>query len=84
MALPDILLPLEGQLGLRDYEKIFCADQTRAIFMKCAALTGTGAVWMIVRPDQHIAHILPLTAHAELSGFFDGICLASLRLVWPR
>ena len=26
---------------------------------------------MIVRPDQHVAHVLPLDAHADLAGFFD-------------
>ena len=26
---------------------------------------------VVVRPDQHIANILPLTAHDELTAFFD-------------
>jgi phenol 2-monooxygenase (NADPH) len=25
-----------------------------------------------VRPDQYVAHVLPLDAHAELAAFFDG------------
>ncbi|WP_299922823.1 hypothetical protein [uncultured Pelagimonas sp.] len=28
---------------------------------------------VIVRPDQYVAQVLPLDAHAALSAFFDGI-----------
>ena len=31
---------------------------------------------VVVRPDQHIATILPLIAHAELTAFFDEFLLA--------
>jgi phenol 2-monooxygenase len=27
---------------------------------------------VVVRPDQYVAHILPLDAHTELAAFFDG------------
>ena len=27
---------------------------------------------VVVRPDQYVAHVLPLDAHAELGSFFDG------------
>ncbi len=27
---------------------------------------------VIVRPDQYVAHVLPLDGQAELSAFFDG------------
>jgi phenol 2-monooxygenase len=27
---------------------------------------------VVVRPDQYVAHVLPLDGHAELAGFFDG------------
>jgi phenol 2-monooxygenase len=30
---------------------------------------------VIVRPDQYVAHILPLDAHAELTAFFSGFLL---------
>ena len=75
MALPEILLPLKGRLGLRDYEKIFCADQRRGDIYEMRGIDRDRGCVVIVRPDQHIAHILPLTAHTELSGFFDRILL---------
>jgi phenol 2-monooxygenase len=27
---------------------------------------------VVVRPDQYVAHVLPLDAHAELAAFFGG------------
>jgi phenol 2-monooxygenase len=27
---------------------------------------------VVVRPDQHVANVLPLDAHAALAAFFDG------------
>jgi phenol 2-monooxygenase len=30
---------------------------------------------VVVRPDQHIATILPLDAHTELTAFFDQFML---------
>jgi len=27
---------------------------------------------VVVRPDQHVAQVLPLDAYAELAAFFDG------------
>ena len=30
---------------------------------------------VVVRPDQHVARILPRTAHATLSAFFDEFML---------
>jgi phenol 2-monooxygenase len=32
---------------------------------------------VIVRPDQYVAHVLPLDAHEELAAFFDGILKAA-------
>jgi hypothetical protein len=34
---------------------------------------------VIVRPDQHVAHVLPLDGHHQLSAFFATFsCLAAL------
>ena len=44
---------------------------------RCAASAATGAI-VVVRPDQYVAHVLPLTARDELAGFFANI------LVPPR
>ena len=30
---------------------------------------------VVVRPDQYVAHVLPLDAHAELAAYFDAFML---------
>jgi hypothetical protein len=30
----------------------------------------------VVRPDQHVAHVLPLEAHDALAAFFGGVMIA--------
>ena len=66
------LLPLKGKLGLRDYEKIFCIGSKNGedIFKLREINKETGCL-VVVRPDQHIANILPLKAFSEISDFFD-------------
>lgn len=70
-TMPDFLWPAKGVLGLRDYEKVFCAQPINDIF-DLRGLDRSIGCMVIVRPDQHIAQILPLTAHTELTQFFDG------------
>ena len=30
---------------------------------------------VVVRPDQYVAHVLPLDAHEELADFFAGVLI---------
>lgn len=66
------LLPQKGKLGLRDYEKVFCIDSKYGedIYKMRKINTEKGCL-VVVRPDQHIANILPLDAFKEISQFFD-------------
>jgi len=66
----DYLWPAKGKYGLRDYEKVFHAEEGNDIFEQRDIDRSAGCM-VIVRPDQHIANILPLTAHDELTAFFD-------------
>ncbi|QHE87538.1 FAD-binding monooxygenase [Hydrogenophaga sp. BPS33] len=70
-AVPMLLCPPKGRYGLRDHEKLFCADPRagRDIFALRGIHRTQGAL-VVVRPDQYIAHVLPLEAHEELAGFF--------------
>jgi phenol 2-monooxygenase len=70
--LPSLLLPHKGRYGLVDYEKAFTPDWTtgagdifdlRGIDRECGAL-------VVARPDQYVAHVLPLDAHDDLTEFF--------------
>ena len=75
--LPPLLLPHKGRLGLIDYEKVFCADPQpgRDIFELRGIDRARGCV-VVVRPDQFIAHVLPLDGHDAIAGFFAPILRA--------
>jgi phenol 2-monooxygenase len=75
-TLPALLLPRKGRYGLCDYEKVFCSDlkDGHEIFAMRGIDRDRGCV-VIVRPDQYVADVLPLDAHAALAAFFDGFML---------
>ncbi|MBU7442644.1 FAD-binding monooxygenase [Paraburkholderia fungorum] len=73
--MPGLLLPRKGRHGLVDYEKIFTGDAVTDIFDERQIDRIRGAL-VVVRPDQFVAHVLPLDAYAELARFF--------RPVFPR
>jgi len=72
--LPDYLWPAKGKYGLRDYEKVFQLEQGNDIYEKRGIDREAGCL-VLVRPDQHIASILPLDDHQALSQFFDTFML---------
>jgi phenol 2-monooxygenase len=74
--MPPFLLPEKGSYALHDYEKMFCPDLKgdQDIFAHRQINRDQGCI-VVVRPDQHIAHILPLDAHSELATFFDGFMM---------
>ncbi len=68
------LRPLKGRLRLQDHEKVFCTDHKGAgdIFDMRGIDRAQGCM-VVVRPDQYVSHVLPLSARAELSAFFAGV-----------
>ena len=75
--MPALLVPVKGTLGLRDYEKIFIADhKSGADIYDMRGINRAHGCMVLVRPDQHVAHILPLDAHEALSRFFAGFMIA--------
>jgi phenol 2-monooxygenase (NADPH) len=70
--LPGLLLPRKGRYGLVDYEKAFTSDAATDIFDERGIDRERGAL-VVVRPDQYVAHVLPLNAFAELSVFLQPI-----------
>ncbi|MHC2999573.1 FAD-dependent monooxygenase [Microbacterium sp. HJ5] len=71
---PNLFLPKTGPLGLTDWEKVYAAGpsawSTADIFAE-RGLSRDGVV-VVVRPDQYVAAVLPLTATDELADFFAG------------
>jgi phenol 2-monooxygenase len=75
-SMPSFLLPRKGRYGLLNYAKMFCPDlkEGHDIFDMRGIDRERGCM-VVVRPDQYIAHVLPLDAHAELASFFDAFML---------
>lgn len=73
---PSFLWPRKGRYGLRDYEKVFCADRKggQDIF-DIRGIDREQGCLVVVRPDQHVAQVLPLEAHDELAAFFANFML---------
>lgn len=72
-SLPALLLPRKGRYGLPDYEKVFCPDLRGGVdVFELRGIDRAQGALVVVRPDQYIAHVLPLDAQRELADFFDG------------
>ena len=75
-TMPALLLPQKGRYGLRDYEKMFCPDlKSGNDIFDMRGIDREQGCMVVVRPDQYVAHVLPLDAFADLSTFFDRFML---------
>ena len=72
---PPLLRPTKGRLGLVDHEKVFCPHPTGPDIFDLRGVERDLGALIVVRPDQHVAHVLPLDAIDELTGFFDAFWL---------
>ncbi|MFO1313030.1 MAG: FAD-binding monooxygenase [Burkholderiales bacterium] len=74
--LPPMLLPRKGRFGLVDYEKAYTpALKTGPDIFDLRGIDRDAGAIVVVRPDQFVAHVLPLDAHEALSRFFAGFML---------
>ena len=73
--LPAVLLPKKGDFGITDYEKAYCPDLAAGDIFDLRGINRDIGCIVVVRPDQHVAHVLPLHGHRALSDFFAGILI---------
>ena len=66
--MPERLFPHEGALGLRNYEKVFCADPANNIF-KSRGLDPVAGCLVLVRPDQYVAGVFSEDEPRQLATF---------------
>jgi phenol 2-monooxygenase len=61
-------------MGLQDHGKVFCVDHKGLgdIYAMRGINRDKGCM-IVVRPDQYVAHVLPLDATDELSNYFAEI-----------
>ncbi|MBP7665521.1 MAG: FAD-dependent monooxygenase [Burkholderiaceae bacterium] len=73
-AMPALLRPPVGAHGLCDYEKVFCADQRpEADIFALRGIDRAAGCMVVVRPDQHVAMVLPLADRQALADYFAGV-----------
>jgi len=65
---PALFKPRVGPHALVDYEQVYAALAGDDIFEQRGVHRGGALV--VVRPDQYVAHVLPLAATGELAAFF--------------
>jgi phenol 2-monooxygenase len=71
--MPAFLWPQKGKYGLRDYEKMFCPDlKSGHDIFDMRGIDRDEGCMVVVRPDQYVAHVLPLDGYKALSAFFAG------------
>ena len=75
-AVPSVFKPQVGPFKLTDHENVFGILPGEDIF-DVRGLDRNG-VMVVVRPDQYVANVLPVTATAELAAFFAPLLKPSL------
>jgi len=76
-SLPALLKPAKGRYGLTDYEKMFCPDlKFGPDIFDLRGIDRERGCLVVVRPDQYVAHVLPLDGYEALGGYFDGFMAA--------
>lgn len=65
---PNAFKPAKTPYGLLDLNQIFCAGHGRDIHGERGI--GRDGALVIVRPDQYVAAVLPLSAREEFTAFF--------------
>jgi phenol 2-monooxygenase len=73
--MPSVLLPRKGRFGLADYEKMFCPDPNGADIFDLRGVNREIGCMVVVRPDQYVAHVLPLHGYDGLADFFAGFLI---------
>ena len=66
--------PQSGPLGLVNLNNVFATGMNRPSIYAERGISDAGCV-IVVRPDQYVANILPLSATRELTEFFGGFLL---------
>jgi phenol 2-monooxygenase len=75
-GMPPVLLPRKGRFGLIDYEKMFCPDlKAGTDIFEMRGVDRAQGCMVVVRPDQYIAHVLPLHGFDGLAELFAGFMI---------
>ena len=67
--------------GLIDYEKAFTPDLSSGDIFDLRGIDREHGALVVVRPDQYVAHVLPLDGYDELADFFAPLLIEIERSV---
>ena len=71
--MPSLLGPAKGALGLVDLEKVFTSDHKKGYATDMRGIDRNTGCVVVVRPDQYVAHIVPIADYQALTDFFAGV-----------
>ncbi len=74
---PDAFKPVVGPFELINLENVFATLPDDDVF-EARGISRDGAI-VVVRPDQYVSAVLPLTAKDELAAYFRGALLPAAR-----
>ena len=72
-AMHPALRPAKGKYGMTDYEKVFCVDPKAGDIFDMRGIDRGQGCMVLVRPDQHVATVLPLDGAAALDSFIGQV-----------
>ena len=79
-SLHPVLRPAKGIYGLTDYEKVFCTDGTgNPDIYDLRGIDRAQGALILVRPDQYISQILPLSQTDVLFSHLNSVWSAKTR-----
>jgi phenol 2-monooxygenase len=79
--LSPVLLPRKGRFKLVDYEKAYCPDLKNGLdIFELRGIDRSAGAMVIVRPDQYVSNVLPLSAHRELNAYFAQFLLDQVKM----
>ncbi|MCR2764306.1 FAD-dependent monooxygenase [Microbacterium sp. zg.B48] len=78
-SLPELLRPHKGRYGLADYDKAFAPSVREGDIFAARGIDRDQGCLVLVRPDQYVAHVLPLDGLDELEEFLGRFLLPRRR-----
>ncbi len=76
-ALPPLLLPQKGPLGLTDYEKVFCPNPRAGDIFDLRGIDRQKGAVLVVRPDQYVSMLVPFSDTEAIGRFFQSFLTAA-------
>lgn len=79
MDAPAVFKPLVGPFELVNLENVFAVDAKADDIFETRGINRKAGAVVVVRPDQYVAHALPLTEPEALAAFFERNMLRQTR-----